>query len=309
MKRGFLILVLFFIFGLVGCGKENQISKYDEETISEINEFYISMTKLKTEVATCKSFSEMRILLENKKELFDNFSVIEIKKDSYAGQCVKAVTDSYEYKLFRSDYVTTKVLGDTDGDLMNQELLLQGYADFINVVIDKILMLIPSDFISELETADTTKTKKDEIETTKEESALIETEKNDNAQNLVDDIFKDVSVKILDKINYESDFDAGIFSQFIEMPYSITNNTNKEIKGIQGILHVQDMFGEKIIDIQYDLTSETVSIGHSVQVYGYGMEINEFMDDHMKLYDTNYENLEFVYEFSKIVFTDGTSIQ
>ncbi len=35
-------------------------------------------------------------------------------------------------------------------------------------------------------------------------------------------------------------------------------------------------------------------------------EINEFIDEHMKLYTTAYEDLKSEYTVTQIVFTDGT---
>ena len=315
MKKRLLVLLLVCILGLVGCekggevSKESKVSKYDEDTILEINEFYKSMTKLKADVASCESFSEMRSLLEEKKELFDNFSALEIKEDSDAGQCVKAVTSSYDYKLFQSDYVTTKALGNIKDDVMDKELLLQGFSDVITVVTDKILILIPSSLILESEVNDESKITTDESEMTKEDSDQIEKEAVGDLQDSVADKFEEISVTIIDKKNYEIDYDAGRYSPFVEMPYSITNNTDKEIKGIQGTLHVQDMFGEEIIEIQYDLTSQNVPVGQTVNVYEYGMEVNQFKAEHAKLYDTGYENLKFEYEFISVVFADGTSIK
>jgi len=37
-----------------------------------------------------------------------------------------------------------------------------------------------------------------------------------------------------------------------------------------------------------------------------GFDINQFMDDHVKVYTTDFEDLIFVYTVNKIIFTDGT---
>lgn len=121
--------------------------------------------------------------------------------------------------------------------------------------------------------------------------------------------FKDITVTITDKKNYDKDYDADRYSAFIELPYSITNNTDKDIKGIQGVLHVNDMFGEGIKNIQFDLTEKNVPAGKTIEVDGFGMEVNEFMDSDMQFYNTAYENLLFEYDFSKVIFTDGSTIE
>ena len=53
----------------------------------------------------------------------------------------------------------------------------------------------------------------------------------------------------------------------------------------------------------------TAKNGKTIEVDGFGMEVNEFMDSDMQFYNTAYENLLFEYDFSKVIFTDGSTIE
>lgn len=98
------------------------------------------------------------------------------------------------------------------------------------------------------------------------------------------------------------------YSEFIELPYQIVNNTSKTIRGIEGIMHIKDMFGKTILDVQWDYTDESIPAGESVTITGTGLDYNQFMTEHMKIYSTPYENLVFEYEIQTVLFDDGTTL-
>lgn len=117
--------------------------------------------------------------------------------------------------------------------------------------------------------------------------------------------FDKVTIKLTKKGTKPKDSDNWQFSSYVTFEFNVQNNYEKEIKGIQGIAHFNDMFGKKIISIEADFT-DSIRPNSSVIIDDLSLEVNEFKDDHMKLYSTEYNNLEFEYEISKIVFTDGT---
>ena len=98
------------------------------------------------------------------------------------------------------------------------------------------------------------------------------------------------------------------YSEFIELPYQIVNNSSKTIRGIEGIMHIKDMFGKTILDVQWDYTDESIPAGESVTITGTGLDYNQFMTEHMKIYSTPYENLVFEYEIQTVLFDDGTTL-
>ena len=90
------------------------------------------------------------------------------------------------------------------------------------------------------------------------------------------------------------------------MKFKITNNTDKDIQGIEGKLKIMDLFGKEILTAGCDFTGHTIPAGETVVNDDLSFEINEFINEHMKLYTTAYEDLKSEYTVTQIVFTDGT---
>ena len=103
------------------------------------------------------------------------------------------------------------------------------------------------------------------------------------------------------------DSDNWQFSSYVTLEFKIENGFDKEIKGIQGIAYFKDMFGEEIIHMGADFT-DAIAPGKSIKVDDLSYEINEYKDDDMKLYNTDYDKLQFDYKPTKIVFKDGTTL-
>ena len=118
---------------------------------------------------------------------------------------------------------------------------------------------------------------------------------------------KRVSVEVTDKYNLPEDWNAGRYSARVEFEFSVTNNTSKDIKGIQGVLTIKDLFGKDIISISCDFTGKKIPANKSVTFDNLGMDINEFMDDHVKLYNEKFSDLKFEYSVTSIVYSDGTT--
>lgn len=97
--------------------------------------------------------------------------------------------------------------------------------------------------------------------------------------------------------------------QYVDFVFSITNNTGKSIKGIQGKATFKDLFGVDILPLGTDFTGITIEPGQTAIVDDLSFDCNQFMEDHMKLHNTAYDDLIFQYEVISIVFVDGSSKQ
>lgn len=124
------------------------------------------------------------------------------------------------------------------------------------------------------ETAQVTETTTQQ-ETTVEETTVPETT-TEEAKT------QDIVVTAIDKKSYDVDASAGRYQMFVEIVTNIQNNTDKDIKGIQGVYHIKDMFGEDIVDVNFDLTQETVPAGQTVTIKDYGLNINNSNFPHEK---------------------------
>ena len=115
-----------------------------------------------------------------------------------------------------------------------------------------------------------------------------------------------VTVKLANKTTSKGKYDSEYYVNFV---FEITNGYDKDIKGIQGEATFKDLFGEEIITIGTDFTGKTFVHGMTGIVSDLYFDCNQFIDRHMKLYNTDYTDLKFEYIPTMIVFEDGTSIE
>ena len=69
---------------------------------------------------------------------------------------------------------------------------------------------------------------------------------------------------------------------------------------------INDLFGDKIISFGCDFKGKTITEGQSVTFNNLGIDVNEFISEHVKLYNENYDDLQFNYAIESVVYTDGT---
>ena len=151
-----------------------------------------------------------------------------------------------------------------------------------------------------------TKTKSDEP-TTKPtpKPAKKKLTKKEKYQNYA----KKIKIKVYNKKVLPIDFDAGRFSEFIEFDYKVINKSSKAIKGIKGTLYVYDQFDEEITSISWDVSVGEIGAGKTKKVTNYGLDYNQFLDTHNKLYNLEYEDMIFKYEMQQVNFADGYKLK
>lgn len=118
-----------------------------------------------------------------------------------------------------------------------------------------------------------------------------------------------VKVVLKNKTVTPKDSDNWIFSNYVNFVFSVKNNSNKSIKGVQGKATFKDQFGEEITTMGCDFNGHTIKPGKTLKVSDLCFECNEFQDDDMKLYSTKYKDLKCEYKVTKIVFSDGKSVK
>lgn len=115
-----------------------------------------------------------------------------------------------------------------------------------------------------------------------------------------------IVVVVTNKKNLSADWNAGRFSPRVEFEFEVSNTTDKNIKGVQGILTINDMFGSQITSIDCDFTGKTIPAKGYIYVSGLGVDINEFIDEDIKLYSEIYSDLIFNYDVKNVVYEDGS---
>ena len=118
---------------------------------------------------------------------------------------------------------------------------------------------------------------------------------------------EELTVKVTNKENLKADYNAGRYSDRVNFTVEVTNNTDKPIQGVQGELQVNDLFGKKIMRSNCNFTGQTIAPGETATFSNIGLDINEFMDSHVKLYNENYDDLSFDYTVNEIVYANDSA--
>lgn len=114
---------------------------------------------------------------------------------------------------------------------------------------------------------------------------------------------KMLSVALVAKRNKLGEYDQ----RMVLLDLAYENKSDKDIAGVEGVLHLNDMFGDKIMNIRWSF-DEGVGAKQTAVERGNGIKINQFMDDHMKLWSADSAKIKANYEVQKIVFKDGTRL-
>ncbi|WP_372404621.1 hypothetical protein ACDW34_07225 [Acinetobacter piscicola] len=113
-----------------------------------------------------------------------------------------------------------------------------------------------------------------------------------------------ITVALIKKEGYSS-YGGDINNIGIELAFE--NKGNKDISGVKGITHFNDIFGDSIksVNLSYDDGVKA----HSTATYQASINYNQFMDEDKKLLNTELEKMKFVFEPQVILFTDGSKIE
>jgi hypothetical protein len=110
-----------------------------------------------------------------------------------------------------------------------------------------------------------------------------------------------------DKVTFavtEKRFIEGDWDDYNAFTFQFTNNTDKEILGVKGVITFNDIFGDQIkrVSVSYD---EGIAVGES-KPYKATISYNQFMDEDILLRQTDMEKLKYEWEVTAIVYADGT---
>jgi len=115
-----------------------------------------------------------------------------------------------------------------------------------------------------------------------------------------------ITVGVESKESHPKDIYSGIYSPYITMKVLIVNNSQKDIQGFKGYFTIRDIFNENIMKTNYSNDDGIKATANST-VY-LSRDINQFMTEDKKLYNTDLSKLKFEWTTTAIVFTDGSSI-
>jgi len=112
-----------------------------------------------------------------------------------------------------------------------------------------------------------------------------------------------VSVVLVNKKNVMREYEQ----RFVNLEIAFENKSDKDIAGVKGVLKITDIFGDKIVNLRWS-NDTGIKAKQTMVERGSGMGINRFMDEHMKLWNTDYDKLKSTFEVSTILFKDGTKM-
>jgi hypothetical protein len=113
------------------------------------------------------------------------------------------------------------------------------------------------------------------------------------------DLKNKVSLVLTDKGFYNGDYQDQLTFKF-----QFTNNTSKDIQGVQGRISFVDIFGNSFYKstINYDKGIPA----NSNKVYTAAIDYNQFLDEHTKIKNTDIKNMSVGWIPEIIVYSDGT---
>ena len=114
---------------------------------------------------------------------------------------------------------------------------------------------------------------------------------------------KTVSVVLAGKRNHEGEYGK----KFVALHVAYENKTDKDIQGVKGVLHINDIFGDKILNVRWSYDRGVPAHKRTVETNS-GLDLNRFNDSHMKLWNTDLDKIKSNFEVQTIIFKDGTRL-
>lgn len=138
-----------------------------------------------------------------------------------------------------------------------------------------------------------------------EEAKAAEIKKRVDAERKakLEEFAKLVSVALVGKKNSYEQYER----RFVGLHIAYENKTDKDMVGVKGVLRITDIFGDKILNIRWSY-DEGIPANSTRVERGSGLRVNQFMDEHMKLWNSDFEKLKATFEVQTVIFKDGTKV-
>jgi hypothetical protein len=114
---------------------------------------------------------------------------------------------------------------------------------------------------------------------------------------------KILSVALVSKKNSMGEYNQ----RWVGLELAYDNKSDKDIQGVKGVLRLTDIFGDKILNIRWSYDNGVPAKQNAVERRS-GVDINQFKDDDMKLWNTDFEKLKSSFDVQTIIFKDGTKM-
>ena len=98
------------------------------------------------------------------------------------------------------------------------------------------------------------------------------------------------------------------YSDHLGLNLVLTNQTEKDIKAVQGIAVFSDLFDTEILSVRLTIEAN-VPAGQSVKNDSYSLKLNKFDANQSRLRSIEMENLKMRYDVQSIIFKDGSTVK
>lgn len=115
---------------------------------------------------------------------------------------------------------------------------------------------------------------------------------------------KKVTLEITKKGFIAANYTSGSYQDQITMSLKFTNTIDKEIRGVEGVLTFYDIFDNKISVIKVNYVKGIPA--NSSKIWEEKIDYNQFIDEDVKLKNTELKDLKYKWEVSTVIYTDGS---
>lgn len=120
----------------------------------------------------------------------------------------------------------------------------------------------------------------------------------------MEELRNQVSVRVIEKKYYKGEFD---YKGNVGLAIAISNGSGKAVNAFEGVLRVNDLMGNNLMNAKIT-NSKTIEAGGTINESNW-YKIGFGNDSEADLQNIPLEKLQFIWEPSKIVFTDGSSLE
>ena len=148
------------------------------------------------------------------------------------------------------------------------------------------------------------KKKKAETEAKNKESEELRKKVEAQTKLMQEEFQKILTVALVNKRNVMQEYGR----RFVNLDMAYENKGNKDIQGVKGVLRVTDIFGDKILNVRWSY-DKGIKAGKTATEKNVGIDINQFKDDDMKLWNTDFDKLKSSFDVQTIIFVGGEKLQ
>ena len=106
---------------------------------------------------------------------------------------------------------------------------------------------------------------------------------------------------------FEKGFQNADYQNYITIRAVYENKSGKDIRAFKGTIQFNDLFGAEIMPV--NISEDNPIQAGEMRREGWTLKYNQFIDKHVKLRNTELDNMKPEWRPSVILFADGSSLE